>query len=59
MVTRYKSRFNDIDLSPLLSISIQGRRSSLTADEVRSMPTQQFSALWTVSQNAAASLAIP
>ena len=45
----HRHRFNDIDTSPLLSISVHGRRSSLTSDEVRTMSTEQFSALWTVS----------
>lgn len=37
----------DIDLTHLLSISIQGQTTHLTSDEVISMPMRQFSALWT------------
>ncbi|KAL3158665.1 hypothetical protein ABBQ32_011407 [Trebouxia sp. C0010 RCD-2024] len=43
----HRHKFRDIDTSALLSISVQGRRSSLTCDEVRTMSTEQFSALWT------------
>lgn len=45
----HQHKFHDVDTSPLLSISVQGRRASLTSDEVRTMPTNQFAALWTVS----------
>jgi len=47
--TQSHFRCKDLDLSPLLSISIQGKTAHLTAEEVKLMPPPQFSALWTVS----------
>ena len=41
-------RNRDIDLSHLLSISIQGQTTHITSDELVGMPVRQFSALWTV-----------
>lgn len=45
--TQSHFRCKDLDLSPLLSVSIQGKTAHLTAEEVKLMPPRQFSALWT------------
>ncbi|KAL0019409.1 hypothetical protein WJX77_010507 [Trebouxia sp. C0004] len=45
--TQSHFRCKDLDLSPLLSVSIQGKIAHLTAEEVKIMPAPQFSALWT------------
>lgn len=39
----------DVDNVSLLTMSVQGKRYSMTPHEVSQMPLQSFSALWTVS----------
>ncbi|DBB01931.1 hypothetical protein WJX77_006316 [Trebouxia sp. C0004] len=39
---------NDVDNVALLTVSVQGKRYSITPHEVSQMPLQSFSALWTV-----------
>ncbi|DBA66746.1 hypothetical protein WJX79_006795 [Trebouxia sp. C0005] len=46
--TQSHFRCKDLDLSPVLSVSIRGKTLHLTAEEVNLMPPRQFSALWTV-----------
>lgn len=44
-------KFEDVDVDnvSLLTMSVQGKRYSMTPHEVSQMPLQSFSALWTVS----------
>ena len=40
---------SDPDVAPSVTISIQGGRQQVTAEEILTMPAEQYAMLWTVS----------
>jgi len=45
----FENADSDPDVAPSLTISIQGRRQKVTAEEILTMPAEQYALLWTVS----------
>jgi len=39
---------SDPDVAPSVTISIQGRRQQVTAEEILTMPAEQYAMLWKV-----------